>query len=62
MTSSAVNLNDSAITFSFNEESLLEFKENGDIYVKGNLVENDIEVVNGFRAWLQKANPPPNAL
>ena len=32
----------------------MEFKENGDIYVKGKLVENDKEVVNAMREFLAK--------
>lgn len=34
-------------------KSILEFKENGDIFVKGKLVENDKEVVDGFREFLK---------
>lgn len=39
-------------------KEILRFEQNGDIYVKGNLVENDREVVNGFRELLatMKAN------
>lgn len=40
----------------FNVEGLevpvLELRENGDIYVKGNLVENDVEVVNALREFI----------
>ncbi len=33
---------------------IMEFKENGDIYVKGKLIENDKEVVDAMREFLQK--------
>lgn len=32
---------------------VLELRENGDIYVKGNLVENDVEVVEALREFIQ---------
>jgi len=32
----------------------LELKSDGDIYVKGKLVENDKEVVEGLRSFLKK--------
>ena len=34
-------------------ESLLRFEINGDIYVKGKLIENDKEVVNAFREYFK---------
>lgn len=40
----------------FNVDSLdtpvLELRANGDILVKGNLVENDVEVVNALREFI----------
>lgn len=33
-------------------EPILELKENGDILVKGKLIENDIEVVDALREFL----------
>ena len=40
----------------FNVEGLdvpvLELRQNGDILVKGNLVENDVEVVNALREFV----------
>lgn len=33
------------------DKELLKFKRNGDIYVKGKLIENDKEVVNAFREY-----------
>lgn len=42
----------------FNVDSLdvpiLELRQNGDIFVKGNLVENDIEVVDALRVFLSE--------
>lgn len=35
------------------ETPILMFDENGDIYVKGKLVENDKEVVDAFREFLK---------
>lgn len=35
------------------DEEMLRFESNGDIYVKGRLVENDKEVVEGFREFLR---------
>jgi len=35
---------------------VLKFCENGDIYVKGKLVENDKEVVEGIREFLKSVN------
>lgn len=40
---------DENIVFSFQEKEMLKLCENGDIFVKGNLIENDKDVVNGFR-------------
>lgn len=33
------------------DKELLKLKCNGDIYVKGKLIENDKEVVNAFREY-----------
>jgi hypothetical protein len=46
------------ITLQNNGEStpIIELKANGDIYVKGNLIENDKEVVDAMREFLNKAN------
>ena len=35
---------------------IIKFCENGDIFVKGKLVENDLEVVEGMREFLKKVN------
>ncbi|PEQ01547.1 hypothetical protein CN587_25325 [Bacillus wiedmannii] len=43
---------ESSITFSAVREPILELRPNGDILVKGKLVENDIEVVDGMRELL----------
>ena len=45
------------ITFNFNDETpILQLKDNGDILVKGKLIENDIEVVNALREFVSKIN------
>lgn len=33
------------------DKELLKFKRNGDIYVKGKLIENEKEVVDAFREY-----------
>jgi hypothetical protein len=47
-------------TISFNAENekepIIKLCENGDIFVKGKLVENDLEVVAGMREFLKKVN------
>jgi hypothetical protein len=47
-------------TISFNTENekepIIKLFANGDIFVKGKLVENDLEVVEGMREFLKKAN------
>jgi hypothetical protein len=47
-------------TISFNTENekepIIKLCPNGDIFVKGKLVENDLEVVEGMREFLKKAN------
>jgi len=35
------------------DKEMITLKPNGDIYVKGKLVENDIEVVDGMRELLR---------
>ena len=43
-----------SITFQIRQDStpVIEFKSNGDIYVKGNLIENDKELVCAMREYL----------
>jgi len=45
-------------TISFNietlDEPILKLCANGDIFVKGKLVENDLEVVEGLREFLRR--------
>ena len=54
------NLSEPNHSISFNtkteEESILKLCANGDIFVKGKLVENDLEVVVGMREFLKKAS------
>ncbi len=40
------------IVFCAGDKTVLELRENGDIFVKGKLVENDKEVVDGMRVFL----------
>ncbi|MGG0308233.1 hypothetical protein ABEY43_06095 [Priestia megaterium] len=40
------------IIFSCGNQEMIVLKENGDIYVKGNLVENDKEVIEGMKEFL----------
>ena len=49
-----VPLQSSTITFNASAtEPILELKGNGDIFVKGKLIENDKEVVGALREFLQ---------
>lgn len=46
---------DNTITFNISSHTpteIIRFCENGDIYIKGKLVTNDIEVVEGLREFL----------
>lgn len=53
----AANLEPGTITMSLDDGRLemVKFCPNGDIFVKGNLVENDIEVVEGIREFLKES-------
>lgn len=42
-----------SINFMVNGQAVVSLKNNGDIYVKGKLVENDKEVVDGMRELLK---------
>lgn len=47
-------LQPNTITFNLvGKEPILELKPNGDIFVKGRLAENDKEVVNALREFLE---------
>lgn len=39
--------------FTKEKEEILRFEQNGDIFLKGKLIENDLEVVEGFRLFLK---------
>lgn len=43
-------------------DPIMQFKNNGDIYIRGRLVTNDMEVVQGFREWLKVARVIPNSI
>lgn len=36
----------------------MRFEPNGDIYVRGNKVATDLEVYEGFKAWLKAVQTP----
>jgi hypothetical protein len=38
-------------------EPILKLCQNGDIFIKGKLVENDLEVVEGMRKFLENVKP-----
>lgn len=54
----AINNHDRCIVISCSKEgepNTLEFRENGDIYVHGKLIENDKQIIEGFREFLLKS-------
>jgi len=56
---SEIQLEPNTINFFINmnaPEAILKLCANGDIYVKGKLVKNDIEVVEGLREFLDQVN------
>mgnify|MGYP006086978391 CR=1 FL=1 len=54
LTNSYIERNNISFYVNPSDKPIMEFKENGDIYVKGKLVENDKEVVNAMREFLAK--------
>lgn len=40
------------LSFYLNESEIIRFEQNGDIYINGNLTTNDLEVVEGFRKFI----------
>ncbi|HDR3439463.1 TPA: hypothetical protein ACR3Z0_000006 [Bacillus thuringiensis] len=42
-----------SIILKVGEQEIVSLKSNGDIYVKGKLIENDKEVVDGMREFLR---------
>lgn len=53
MKNSIITFEDTSIKNSSIE--FIRLKENGNIYVKGKLIENDIELVNAMREFLTNA-------
>ena len=54
LTNNDVPIQSRNITFNASAtEPILELKGNGDIFVKGKLIENDIEVVDALREFLK---------
>ncbi len=41
-----------SVSFSTGNGEVIRLEDNGDIYIRGKLVENDLDVVKGFRAFL----------
>jgi hypothetical protein len=39
-------------------DEILRFEQNGEIYIKGDLVTNDLDVVDGFRDFLNSQGYP----
>lgn len=52
MTFCEANLSESIKFFVNGNTEMLRLDPNGDIYIKGRLAENDLEVVNGMRDFL----------
>lgn len=46
------------ITFNHKDTEIIKLCGNGDIYVKGKLIENDKELVEGLRFWLLQMRCP----
>ncbi|MEC2869941.1 hypothetical protein ACIQHV_11100 [Bacillus bombysepticus] len=42
-----------SIIFNAGGKEIISLRSNGDIYVKGNLIKNDKEVVDGMREFLK---------
>ena len=51
----ASDMEPNTITFHTGDETepILKLCQNGDIFIKGKLVENDLEVVEGMRKFLE---------
>ena len=45
---------ETTIEFNIGNKTIIKLKKNGEIYVKGKLIENDIEVVNGMREIINR--------
>jgi hypothetical protein len=54
ITNSELNTNSICFKLYNTKEPIIHIKNNGDIYVKGNLIENDIELVNALREFLKE--------
>ncbi|MGX5632427.1 hypothetical protein [Bacillus thuringiensis] len=42
-----------SIVFKVGEQEIVSLKNNGDIFVKGKLIENDKEIVEGLKEFLK---------
>ncbi len=45
---------DGCIRFSVGDDEVLLFKPEGEVYVRGELVESNFEVFEAFKLWLQE--------
>lgn len=54
LTPEELNKHLNSINFNCGGKEIISLRENGDIYVKGKLIENDKEVVEGFRQFLRQ--------
>jgi hypothetical protein len=50
------DIEDTSIVFRVSENELLKLAGNGDIYVKGKMIENDKQVVDALRELIQSSN------
>ena len=41
-------------------EEILKFEKNGDIFLHGKLIENDLQVIEGFKEFLKNQGLYPN--
>ena len=52
-----MEIKENTITFCVGDEKeIIKLYGNGDIFVKGKLIENDKEAVDGMRQWLSECN------
>lgn len=50
------NLTSNILTLNSASKEILRFEQNGDIYLHNKLIENDKQVVDGFREFLKSQN------
>lgn len=55
-TGTFTNMSGSSITFWGGEAEVIKFCHNGDVYVRGELMENNKQLLNAMKAWLSDCN------